>query len=80
MTIILYHIYQNFSFTTYIDRNLRPPIINIKKSEVQMVLYVDFRATGFEFYYMYISKSEVRPVKYLKKVILMWVHTARTPS
>jgi len=37
--MILYNIGQHFSFTTYIDKNLRPVIINIMKSEVSLVVY-----------------------------------------
>jgi len=65
--MILYNMGQHFSFTTYIDRNLRPVIINIMKSEVRLVVYCIFLELGFQYYYMYSSKSEVRPVIYFKK-------------
>jgi len=60
--MILYNMGQHLSFTTYIDRNLRPVIINIMKSEVRLVVYCIFLELGFQYYYMYSSKSEVRPV------------------
>jgi len=65
--MILYNIGQHFSFTIYIDRNLRPVIINIMNSEVRLVVYCNFLELGFQFYYMYSSKSEVRPVIYFEK-------------
>jgi len=65
--MILYNIGQHFFFTTYIDRNLRPVIINIMKSEVSLVVYCIFLELGFQYYYMYSSESEVCPVKYFKK-------------
>jgi len=62
-----YIIGQHFCFTTYIDRNLRPVIFNIMKSEVRLEVYYIFLQLGFQFYYMYSSKSEVRPVTCFKK-------------
>jgi len=65
--MILYNIVQHFSFTTYIDGNLRTVIINIMKSEVSLVVYCICPEIGFQYYYMYRWESEVRPVTYFKK-------------
>ena len=51
--MILYNIIQHFSLTTYIDRNLRPVIINIMKSEVSLVVYCIFLELGNQYYHMY---------------------------
>jgi len=67
IAMILINIGQHFSFTTYMDRNLRPVIINIMKSEVSLVVYCIFFEFGCLYHYMYSSESEVLTVIYFKK-------------
>ena len=67
IAMILINIGQHFSFTTYMDRNLRPVIINIMKSEVSLVVYCIFFEFGCLYHYMYSSESKVLTVIHFKK-------------